>query len=188
MAVTLGPVNHLTITVVFQDFRGQKKTLKLQVDAATTDTQIGLIVGSLDNLSNAKILSAEVSAVRLAAGLKTAAVNTGHEVNVSELMEYTLTAVNPLNSAKKIARTIGIPAMIGAQENVDGSPIAVTGVGGDTSAAPTAGTALDMYNLLHTLEAQMNILMATGSRDTPGFTYQNSQSHHISIGDVVDGH
>jgi len=186
MAVSLGSVGYITVSLVFQDFRGQKKTTKIQLDPATTDAELIAIITATDNLSNAKILSATVAAERVATGTKSAAVSTGHEVNIDEVMEYTLYATNPVNSAKSVARTVGIPAMISAQESVDGSPVPVAGVGGDVNTPPTAGTALDMYNLLHNLENQLNILTATGARNTPGFVYSPARSHHIGIADVVD--
>ena len=188
MAITLGTVGYLTLTVVFQDFRGQKKTVKIQLDPATPDASLIAVIGALDNLSNAKILTADVSANRLAAGMKSAAVSTGHEVNIDEVMEYTLYAINPVNAAKYVARTVGVPAMVSAQENIDGSPIAVTGVGGDTNPAPTTGAALDMYHLLNNLEAYMNIETAAGARSTPIFTYSPARSHHGEFEDIVDTH
>jgi len=186
MAITIGTVGYLTLTLVMQDFRGQKMTKKIELSPTTLDATIEAIIQAYDNLSNAKIVSADVTATRVATGQKSSAISTGHEVNIDEVMELTFYAVNPINAAKKVARTIGVPAMISACELVDGSPIAVTGVGGDTSAIPTSGTALDMYNLISNLESRLNIQGADGARYTLDFVWSPANSHHIGIGDVVD--
>jgi len=188
MAIALGIVDHLTLTLTFKDFRGQKTTKKVELGASTSDAVILAIVQAYDNLSNAQIVTAEVSAARTITGMKSAAVSTGHEVNISELMELTLYCTNPINPLKKSARTLGIPAMVSACEQTDGSPIPVTGVGGDTSAAPTTGAALDLYNLLHSYEGSLAVKGADGNWYGPAFVYSPASSHHIGISDIVDSY
>ena len=177
---------HQTLTMTFADFRGQKKTVKIELDPAITDADVVRLVTAADNLSNAKVIGCTLTSSRTLGGFKSNAVSTGHEINIDELMEYVLYATNPLNPAKKVARAVGIPAMLGDQETVAGTPVPVSGVGGDTNPAPTAGVQLDMYNLLSVLQSSLRILGADGAWYTPTFVYSPTKSHHVEIGDVVD--
>lgn len=168
MAVTIGSGGEIILELEFQDFRGQKAVKRIPLGIAVTDADVIGIITAVDALTNAKLIKVAVLTERLAIGMKSAAVNA-LERNISEAMELSYDAVN--TNGKKLTRSILIPAMVAAQELIDGSPDI---------------TNSSLVTLTGLIQTDLTYLAASGALVVGGFTFNESESHHVTLADVVD--
>lgn len=171
MAVAIGAATEIEIRLKYTDFRGQTLTKTIPLGVTTSDANIISIASSLDVLSNAHI-TAEVFTVRKITGLKGAAVNA-LERNISEIMELTFVGVDTADATKTVERSVLIPAMIAAIELIDGSP---------------DNTNTDLVTLTGLLDSHLIYLNAVKTVVEGGLTWNESDSHHVTLADIVDTH
>jgi hypothetical protein len=178
-----GTPSERVLELVFKDFRGQKVTKRIGLGAGVLAADITAIVGHIDMITNALIITARVLDVTEITGMNTNSADPGMgfnalERNISEQMELTFQVVDPINATKTIARSILIPAMIAGIELKDGTPDVT-----NTDLAALIGTAT-AYND-GDLSSKLFYKDGGGSGHT-GMNFIVSDSHHLTTADIVD--
>lgn len=169
-----------TLVLKYQDFRqaaNSEVTKRITVDGSITDANIKAIVADLDMLSNAKIVSATLEYSRVLTGMNASAQNA-LERNISEEMELSFQATNPVDTSKVIERSVLIPSMVAASELTDGSPDVT-----NTYLADLVGTSGGGY-------ADGKLSAAIAFKDAAatwhvGMAFIPSESHHLTAGEIV---
>lgn len=167
MATAIGTVSSRTLEFTAEDFRGQKKNIRLLLAGAASDAAITAIVDAYDAASNAKLTNIKVVNNYPITGQKGAAANA-LERNISEAMLLTFDGVN--TNAKIVQRSVSVYAMKALLELTNGDP-------DQTQALVTA--------LQDALEAAMAFVGADGTIQT-GMVINWPDSHHYTAGDIVD--
>lgn len=165
-----GAASESQLEVTYQDVYGQKQTRRYPIGPAVTDADILAIVGDLDGISNAQIISAGVLTKRGITGMKNAPINA-LERKVSDVLELTFTGTNSNN--KPVARSLGVPALKSNTVLLDGSP--------DTTNATLA-------DLIAKFAADLAYVRADGTVSVGTLAYAASESHQVSLADIVDTH
>jgi hypothetical protein len=172
MAITLGtnPISK-TLVVVMKDWRGQKKTERILLKGTVTDADVIAILTGLDSLSNAEIISAELTSSVVADGYKANPISGVPNENIQEFMALNLFGTNPINTAKRVFKTVAIPAPIKAIEATSGSGIAVA----DNVA---------LNAMVAALETNLAYVAANGTTYSGLFTYMGGQ--RLAGAEIVD--
>jgi hypothetical protein len=163
-----GTASESQLEVTFQDVYGQKATKRYPIGPAVTDADILAIVGDLDLTSNAQLISVGVLTKRGITGQKGAPINA-LERKISDVLELTFIGTN--SNAKPVARSVGIPALKSSTVLLDGSP--------DT-------TNTNLADLIAKLATDLAYVQASGAVSVGTLTYAPSESHQISLADVVE--
>lgn len=172
MAITLGATpSSKTLTVVSEDWRGQRRTDRILLKGNVTDGDVIAILTELDALSNARIISATLSSLVEADGFKLAALDGVPNENIHDLMALNFLGTNPINSAKKVNKTVTICAPLKAIETASGSGAAV----GDNA---------NLNTLTAKLETNLAYLAPNGTTYGGLFDYIGGQ--RISGAEIVD--
>lgn len=169
MPAAVGTANEQILALTFEDFRGQRLTKRMQILGTLSDASIGALVDAYDSVTNCRIVKAAVELVRPITGTKAAAANA-LERNESEQMELAFVATDPV-STRTVTKSVIIPALVAAIELTDGSP-------------DPANAALNTFTGL--LQTALVFTEANGAVSGPIMTYSPSESHHITVADVVD--
>lgn len=167
MATAVGSVSSRVLEFTVEDFRGQKKNLRILLNGAATDAEVTAIVDAYDGASNGKLTNIRIVNNYPITGQKGSAANA-LERNISEAMLFTFDATN--TNGKPLQKSVSVYAMKAALELTDGSP----------DQAQTLVTALQTA-----LEAGLAYVGADGAIHT-GMTIDWGDSHHYTAGDIVD--
>ncbi len=172
MAIELGanPASK-TLVITFADWRGQRRTERILLKGTATDNDIVAILTDLDGISNAKVVSAEVVASVKATGFKASATQNVPNENIQEFMALNFSGTNPLNSKKRVYKTVPIPAPMKGIEDSSGSGKAV-------------GNNATLNNLTGNLETNLAYVGADGTTYSGFLAYGGGQ--HLSGAEVVD--
>lgn len=170
MAIAIAAASEIEVRIKYEDFRGQTLTKTIVFGTTTSDANIIAAVGAIDNLTNANLLTVEVMTVRKMTGLKGAAVNA-LERNISEVMELAFEGTDSSNPLKHVTRSILIPAMVAAIELTNGAP-------DDTNS--------DLVTLTGLLDTHLAYTNASGTVVEGGLTWNEADSHHVTLLDIVD--
>jgi len=163
-----GGSSELQLDVTYQDVYGQKASKKIPIGPAVSDADILAIVGDLDLVSNAQLLSVKVMSNRVITGMKAAPINA-LERKVSDEIVLTFTGTN--SNGKKVDRSIGVPAPKSTTVLLDGTI--------DTTNA-------NIIDLLAKLGTDLAYTQASGAVSVGTLVYSAGESHQISIADIVD--
>jgi hypothetical protein len=162
--------NTKTLSVTFQDWRGQRRLMKIKLIGTVANTAIEAFLEDLEAVTNARILKAEVLSEFEASGMGTTATDAPNP-EISNLMALNFTAINPLNAAKRVNKSVLIPAFIRAIESTNGS-------GAAFAAQPNLAAIITFF------EAGLAYTAANGSHYGNLFDYAGGQ--HISAAEIVD--
>lgn len=169
MAAVVGASSERVLVLQFEDFRGQVLNKRYELHGATTDAQIATLVDEYDAVTNARFTKAFVEDIKPITGTKAVALNA-LERNISEQMELAFEAVDVV-TGRTVTKTVIVPSMIAAIENLDGFPSVVN--------APLNAFTDDLQTRLTFEKADHTIFGGT-------MLYNPAESHHITVSDIVD--
>jgi hypothetical protein len=170
MAAIIGAASKQILSLKWEDYRGQTLTKRYDVLGSITDAAITALVDAFDAVSNARIVQAFLESVRPITGTKGLALNA-LERNESEQMELAFLGIDAVTGST-VTKTIIIPALVASIELIDGSP-------------DPASTALN--TLVAALAADLIFQKADKTYSgAASLTYAPSESHHITVADVID--
>jgi hypothetical protein len=177
--VVSGSVDFKILVLKFTDFRGQTVVKRITLDGSTADDDVRDIVLNIDMITNARIVTAQLESVVAITGMNASAQNA-LERNLSEVMSLGFQSVDPDSTVGRIVeKSINIPAMIAGIELNSGAPDLT-----NTNLAALVGTSGGSF-LDGLISA--NLAFKTGTGATAfGMTFEPTESHHITVGDVVD--
>ena len=110
MPVTLSTnADSKLLIIQWADWRGQRRTDRILLKGTVANEDVVEIVDRLDQLSNARMLDVSLVVSFAVTGYKAAASNVPNE-NIQEFMALNFSGVNPINSRKRVFKTVSIPA------------------------------------------------------------------------------
>ena len=163
-----GAASEAQLEVTYQDVYGQKGTKRYPIGPAVSDADILAIVGDLDLISNGQLIKVGLATSRGITGMKGAPINA-LERKMSDVIEITFTGTN--SNGKAVARSLGVPAPKSSTVLLDGT-LDVTNA--------------DLADLITKLTADLAYVQASGSVSVGTLAYSASESHQISLADIVD--
>ncbi|NJL33030.1 MAG: hypothetical protein HC893_03215 [Chloroflexaceae bacterium] len=163
----------LTVTVTYEDWRGQRRTHKYPLLGATVQADIVTFLTDLQSCINGKIISASVTASYEATGFVTATTNNDRTSDIQHFLALNFTAPNPINASKKVYKTANIPSFKSVLEASNGSGVALTG---DTN----------LDRIVATLIGKMVYVGANGTVYGGAAFWTYLGGRHLSAAEIVD--
>jgi hypothetical protein len=126
MPVTLSTTaDNKLLIVQWADWRGQQRTNRILLKGSVADEDVVEIVDRLDQLSNARMVDVSFVVSFAITGYKAAANSNVPNENIQEFMALNFSGTHPINSRKRVFKTVSIPAPIKAIEDTSGNGRAV---------------------------------------------------------------
>jgi hypothetical protein len=126
MPVTLSTnADSKLLIIQWADWRGQRRTDRILLKGTVANEDVVEIVDRLDQLSNARMLDVSLVVSFAVTGYKAAAASNVPNENIQEFMALNFSGVNPINSRKRVFKTVSIPAPLKAIEDASGNGRAV---------------------------------------------------------------
>ena len=159
-----------TIRLLYRDVKSEEVVKVFSVDGAVSDANLGTVLTSLDNLTNAGVVKASISAAAVPTGWQGSA--NALQNTVGAIMVLSFDQVDPVNALQTITKSFTVPAYLDGLQDTDYKPVSNNA---------------DLNAVIAFLEANLAFTGSDGVIRAGGWTYNRTKSGFGTVNREIDG-